>query len=366
MESKKRRGQKITSPMDLIYREPYRTVIEAIYLLDKETGEAEPKQILFVINSEATLSVKDVPEHPTKFIRNHIYNKKLYEKSTGEVRSIFQSRSVKTRFEVTRYNIRDYLNTLIRWDIIKKIERGRYKINDSFKKELIRKSNINIIDNYDLMEITDESREYTFYGLEQLFRELLATDSSDIEKYAPKGLPHLKGKDYVNSIKNKLSKVLDELKDVDYEIGMARTYLFMDYFLRKVLETKDTAVKDFFVKGGEELLDFNNLYLYEGSFYRTDKYKQIALYKEEYNNEEYKKILEDYLKLSEEQKNIVYNLIRDEWQRVNTKDERPRPLSVTDPKPFTFFYSDAPLSPSMLTVEGAINYSREFVISDEI
>ncbi len=163
--------------MVLFDREPYRRVIEAISLLEKTAGDAEPKQILYVINAKAS----DVLGHPSKKILDRIYNKALYENSTKEVKRVIQSRPDKTRLdnnEITRFNIRDYLNTLLQFGIVEKIERGHYRIAPAFKNEIIRHINKEIIGEYYYKEdLTDYSESnLIIYGLDLIRKLLEATD----------------------------------------------------------------------------------------------------------------------------------------------------------------------------------------------
>ena len=225
---KKRRGPKITSRIELLDREPYRTVIEVINHLEKVMGEAEPKQILFVINAEEPLYTEHVREDQLKNLRNRVYNKAIYENRTKEVKSSIQSRPDKSKYNLTKYNLRDYLNTLIQWGIVEKLERGRYQIAPSLKNEIIRKSNKRIIDYYARDDISDFSEsKLIVYGFEYLRKQLEEADRSEYAQKLSSKYPDRYWYSISTEFEEDLNKgvIPQELKDkgkADFMIGVRR------------------------------------------------------------------------------------------------------------------------------------------------
>jgi len=325
-EEKKRRGAKIISAVELLNREPHRTIIEIIYLLEGTMGEAEPKQILNVFNAkEDPLYTKHVREHHAKIIRNRVYNIDLYESNTHKIKRIIQSRPDKPKYNITRFNLRDYLNILLKWQIVEKIERGSYKIADPFKKEFVRKSNKEIINGYIADEITPDKYGITLYGVELLAEQL---------EENPEGQKHL------NNIKNTILNIKAELWQVSRDIQKAKYHLAIS-LLSKELKNQSPAIKEFFSQHDlVSLLDFQHMFKVLDAMNGFDNIEVDFHVKEI-------EIVKDYLHLHQKEQNTIKELL------TKCKKERSKHAY-----PFTLFYSDATFSPTPRNLDATLKESR--------
>lgn len=177
-KKRKGRGKKITSALGLLDNEPYRTIIDVINYLE----EAEPQQIRCMINNEDEENLKmDHIHNYLDSVGRWVNSKEEYKRKTREVKQLIQSRPDKPLFNpFTSANIRDYLDKLIEWRIVEKIERRRYQIEPSFKNEIVRKSNKRIIDFYARDDISDFSESNLIvYGFEHLRKQLEEADRSE-------------------------------------------------------------------------------------------------------------------------------------------------------------------------------------------
>ncbi len=176
-KKRKGRGKKITSALGVLDNEPYRTIIDVINYLE----EAEPQQIRCVINNEDEENLKLDHIHTFDSVGRWVNSKEEYKRKTREVKQLIQSHPDKPLFNpFTPANIRDYLDKLIEWRIVEKIERRRYQIAPSFKNEIIRKSNKRIIDHYSRDDISDFSESNLIaYGFEHLRKQLEGADRSE-------------------------------------------------------------------------------------------------------------------------------------------------------------------------------------------
>ena len=178
-KKRKGRGKNITSALELLDREPYRTIIEIIHLF----GEAAPWQIIYVSNNE---NEKELTQRERgKLQRLRRINK--YKKEGNEVKQLIHSRPDNPPcYPLNSDNLKKYLNTLIQWGIVEKIERGSYRIAPSLKNEIARKSNTRIIDSYARDDISDFSESNLIvYGFEHFCKQLEEADrSEDAQKLA--------------------------------------------------------------------------------------------------------------------------------------------------------------------------------------
>lgn len=348
---KKRRGKKITSSIELLGREPYRTIIEIIYHFE----ESEPQQIRCAINNGDEEKLKLGHIHNYLGDGRWVKSQEEYKRKTRDIKQLIQSRPDKPRYHLTPFNLRDYLNTLIKWGIVEKTgipekkERGKYQLTNSFKKEFARESNKKIINGYPGSAITDIAREYgiTLYGLGGLIKQLEKADISDFKEFAPDQLKHLKGEDYINDIGDNILKINDGLLQFSNDIKDAKDYLLNVSLLRRILQTKDAAIRDFFIQHRKELLGFK----FSIIFSLSDP-SRITKYLSQNEAETVK----DYLKLNGKQKNAVKTLVNeyDKSSLISPNSFRRKFLLL----PFTLFYSDIKHSPSPLTIEVALRESR--------
>ena len=249
-KKRKGRGKNITSALELLDREPYRTIIEIIHLF----GEAAPWQIIYVSNNE---NEKELTQRERgKLQRLRRINK--YKKEGNEVKQLIHSRPDNPpRYPLNSDNLKKFLNTLIQWGIVEKLERGRYQIAPFFKNEIIRKSNTRIIDFYAKDNISDFSESNLIvYGFEHLRKQLEEADRSEYAQKLSSEYPDI----YLFSIDTKFKEDLNkgvfpqELKDkfkVDFMIEVReieewkeeKDYLLMHYskWLPRILSLSDNA-----------------------------------------------------------------------------------------------------------------------------
>lgn len=209
-KKRKGRGKKITSALGLLDNEPYRTIIDVINYLE----EAEPQQIRCVINNEDEENLKlDHIHNDLDSVGRWVNSKEEYKRKTREVKQLIQSRPDKPLFNpFTSANIRDYLDKLIEWRIVEKIERRCYQIAPSLKNEIIRKSNTRIIDSYARDDISDFTESNLIvYGFEHLCKQLEEADRSESgQKLASKLLVDNPDMYYWFSISSKCEEVLNK------------------------------------------------------------------------------------------------------------------------------------------------------------
>ena len=348
-EKKRRgRGKNITSALELLDREPYRTIIEIIYLF----GEAEPRQIICVSNNEneKALILRDKEMTQLEKLR-HLHHIDRYG-NKNEVKWLSRPDNP-SLYPLNSDNLKKFLNTLIKCGIIERKGRGKYQIAWAFKKEFVRESNKNVINRYSGSAITDKAREYgiTLYGLEHFKGQLKKADvlKSDFNEFSPDELEYLnedegklKGENYLNNIEDKLLKIFDKLYEVSADVKTAHKYL-VTVFLFKQLKQQSKSIRNFFIKHNWEE---------RAKFFMTGRVKIMFLLGGSPQSPkclipEEVEIAKDYLNLNEEERNIVKKLVsecRREYNKVNV--------------PFSLFYSDEKISPSPLTIEGALKESR--------
>ena len=285
-KKRKGRGKKITSASGLLDNEPYRTIIDVINYLK----EAEPQQIRCVINNEDEENLKLGHIHNyLDSVGRWVNSKEEYKRKTREVKQLIQSRPDKPLFNpFTSANIRDYLDKLIEWRIVEKIERRRYQIEPSFKNEIIRKSNKRIIDYYARDDISDFSESNLIvYGFEHLRKQLKEADRSECgQKLLSKRLSDYSDTCWL-STSTKLEKYLNkgaipqELRDIVcvffmlFSAGVERWDISMQFTEEKqvqILSLRDGDVtitkqkdKEWIIEGGVKFIarkegDMLNIY----------------------------------------------------------------------------------------------------------
>ena len=340
MTSKKKRrgrGKNITSALDLLGREPYRTIIEIIYLF----GEAEPRQIIYVCNNE---NEKELILQNAELTRPEMYQRlwRINGYRNSEVKQLIHSRPENPPLHpLNSDNLKKFLNTLIKCGIIERKGRGKYQIAWAFEKEFARESDKNIINRYPGSEITDKAREYgiTLYGVEHLKKRL---EKADIREFAVSGLKHLKGEDYLEDISEKLSDILDNLWQLGDDIKTVQNYL-VTVFLTKQLNQQSKTIKDFFIKHNwEELANFALIAFLTVISSSSDPHRFTK-----YLSPEEGRIVKDYMGLNEEERNVVKKIVNECWEEYHKVNAS-----------FSLFYSDIKYSPSPLTLEGGLQESR--------